>query len=75
MSKPKYCLFCYASQQARKAGEMEYTVDAGCLDEVAMIVEAELAEGMYCVSVYERQPFAAPMQFVEAHIQPLVAAA
>lgn len=74
MNKPKYCLFCYTTKQARRDGEMEYTVDAECLDDVEMIVETELAEGMYCVSVYERQPFAAPMQFVEAHIQPLVAA-
>lgn len=71
MTSTKYCLFCYPSQQARKAGEMEYTVDAADLEEVAMIVEAELADGMYCVSVYERQLFTAPMRFLEAHIQPL----
>jgi hypothetical protein len=54
---------------------MEYTVDVGSLKEAGEVAQAELEEGMYCASIYEYMPHAAPMQFIEAHIQPVPAAA
>ncbi len=73
--KRTHCVFCYATKEARKAGEMEYTVDCDSLDEARDVAQAEIDEGMYCASIYERVAFAAPMQFVEAHIQPVVTVA
>lgn len=73
--KRTHCVFCYATKAARKAGEMEYTVDVGSLKEAGEVAQAELEEGMYCASIYEYMPHAAPMQFIEAHIQPVPAAA
>jgi len=72
--KRTYCLFVYATKAAKAAGEMEYTVDAADLDEAAEIANAELDEGMYCVSIFRRTGTPAPMEFVESHIRPLVAA-
>lgn len=72
--KRTHCVFCYATKEARKAGEMEYTVDCDNLEEARDVAQAELDEGMYCSSIYEYMPNAAPMQFIEAHIQPVLAA-
>lgn len=72
--KRTYCLFVYATKAAKSAGEMEYTVDADDLDEAGDIVEAELDEGMYCVSIFRRTGTPAPMEFIESHIRPLITA-
>jgi len=73
--KRTHCVFVYATKEARKAGEMEYTVDADSLDEANEIAQAEIDEGMYCASIYERMPHGAPMQFIGAHILPQAPAA
>lgn len=73
--KRTHCVFVYANKAARRAGEMEYTVDADSLDEANEIAQQEIDEGMYCASIYERMPHGAPMQFVGAHILPQAAAA
>jgi hypothetical protein len=72
--KRQYCLFVYASKAAKSAGEMEYTVDADTIEEAGEIVDAELADGMYCVSIFQRTGTAAPMAFLENHVRPQVAA-
>lgn len=71
----KHCVFVYATKEARKTGEMEYTVDVGSLDEAREVAQQENDEGMYCASIYQYMPHAAPMQFIEAHIQPQPVAA
>jgi menaquinone-dependent protoporphyrinogen IX oxidase len=73
--KRTHCVFVYATKAARQAGEMEYTVDADSLDEANEIAQQEIEEGMYCASIYQRMPHAAPMQFVGAHILPQAPAA
>ncbi len=73
MTKLKYCLFCYPTKASRAAGEMAHTIDAESIEEAGETAQEELNEGMYCVSVWERMPYAAPMQFVEAHVQPALA--
>lgn len=72
--KRMYCIFCYPTKQARQAGEMAYAFDADTLAEAVDGAQSELGGGMYCASIWRRSGTAAPMEFVEAHIQPLVPA-
>lgn len=72
--KRTYCLFVYATKAAKAAGEMEYTVDAADIEEAGKIANAELDEGMYCVSIFRRTGTPAPMEFIESHTRPLAPA-
>lgn len=73
--KREYCIFVYATKQKRADGDMEYTVDADTIEEAGEIGNQELDEGMYCASIYRRPGGAAPMEFVEAMLQPIAATA
>lgn len=71
----KHCVFVYSTKQARVDGEMEFTVDTDTLEDAHEVAQQEIDEGMYCASIYQYMPHAAPMQFIEAHINPLAAGA
>lgn len=53
---------------------MEYTIDADDIDEAGETAQQELDEGMHAVKIFRRPGGAAPMVFVETHIQPLLPA-